>query len=184
MQITGSPVHEHGGPFRQRPRHLPGLPGRDPRPCGHAARGERLPGATSRRSDVFTPGDTVDVLVAMNPAALKTNVADLKTNGILIVNTDDFKETDLKKAQCQDQSARGPLARRLPPVQGRAHQADPRSPCATSASTPRAWTAARTSSRSACATGSTTGSMDPHAQVARRRSSRPSPSSPRPTSWP
>src|SRR5919108_471697 len=33
--------------------------------------------------DVFTPGDTVDVLVAMNPAALKMNVADLKTNGIL-----------------------------------------------------------------------------------------------------
>ena len=35
----------------------------------------------------------------MNPAALKMNVADLKTNGILIVNTDNFKEADLKKAQ-------------------------------------------------------------------------------------
>ena len=35
----------------------------------------------------------------MNPAALKMNVADLKTNGILIVNTDDFEEVDLKKAQ-------------------------------------------------------------------------------------
>jgi 2-oxoglutarate/2-oxoacid ferredoxin oxidoreductase subunit alpha len=43
----------------------------------------------------------VDVLVAMNPAALKTNIADLKTGGILIVNVDDFKETDLKKAQCK-----------------------------------------------------------------------------------
>ena len=52
-------------------------------------------------SDVFTPGDAVDVLVAMNPAALKTNIADLKTGGILIVNLDDFKETDLKKAQCK-----------------------------------------------------------------------------------
>jgi 2-oxoglutarate ferredoxin oxidoreductase subunit alpha len=50
-------------------------------------------------SDVYTPGDAVDVLIAMNPAALKTNVADLKANGILIVNTDNFKETDLKKAQ-------------------------------------------------------------------------------------
>jgi 2-oxoglutarate ferredoxin oxidoreductase subunit alpha len=50
---------------------------------------------------VYTPGDTVDVLVAMNPAALKTNIADLKTNGILIVNLDDFAETDLKKAQCK-----------------------------------------------------------------------------------
>src|SRR5262249_10578468 len=50
-------------------------------------------------SDVYTPGDAVDVLIAMNPAALKMNVTDLKTNGILIVNTDNFKETDLKKAQ-------------------------------------------------------------------------------------
>src|SRR5215467_12089171 len=45
------------------------------------------------------PGDAVDVLIAMNPAALKMNVADLKPNGILIVNVDNFKETDLKKAQ-------------------------------------------------------------------------------------
>ena len=35
----------------------------------------------------------------MNPAALKTNIADLKPNGILIVNLDDFGETDLRKAQ-------------------------------------------------------------------------------------
>jgi 2-oxoglutarate ferredoxin oxidoreductase subunit alpha len=39
------------------------------------------------------------VLVAMNPAALKTNLADLRTGGILILNVDNFKETDLKKAQ-------------------------------------------------------------------------------------
>src|SRR3981189_2939738 len=49
--------------------------------------------------DVFTPGDAVDVLVAMNPAALRTNVKDLKTNGILIVNSDAFTENDLRKAQ-------------------------------------------------------------------------------------
>src|SRR5258706_304982 len=50
-------------------------------------------------NDVYTPGDAVDVLIAMNPAALKVNVADLKANGILIVNSDSFKETDLRKAQ-------------------------------------------------------------------------------------
>ncbi len=49
-------------------------------------------------SDVYTPGDAVDVLVAMNPAALKMNVKDLKTNGILIVNSDSFAENDLRKA--------------------------------------------------------------------------------------
>ena len=48
--------------------------------------------------DVTTPGDAVDALVAMNPAALKVNLPDLKKGGILIVNADDFKETDLKKA--------------------------------------------------------------------------------------
>src|SRR5260221_3594707 len=48
--------------------------------------------------EVFTPGDSVDVLVAMNPAALKVNIADLKANGILIVNSDSFEETDLRKA--------------------------------------------------------------------------------------
>jgi 2-oxoglutarate ferredoxin oxidoreductase subunit alpha len=50
-------------------------------------------------SDIYTPGDAVDVLVAMNPAALKMNLRDLKSNGILIVNTDKFSESDLKKAQ-------------------------------------------------------------------------------------
>jgi hypothetical protein len=48
---------------------------------------------------VFTPGDSVDVLVAMNPAALKTNVRDLKQSGILIVNSDAFTDNDLRKAQ-------------------------------------------------------------------------------------
>jgi len=50
-------------------------------------------------NEVYTPGDAVDVLIAMNPAALKVNVADLRANGILIVNSDAFKEGDLRKAQ-------------------------------------------------------------------------------------
>jgi 2-oxoglutarate ferredoxin oxidoreductase subunit alpha len=48
---------------------------------------------------VYTPGDAVDVLIAMNPAALKMNLADLKPNGILIVNSDAFQPGDLRKAQ-------------------------------------------------------------------------------------
>src|SRR6201993_5584283 len=48
--------------------------------------------------EVYTPGDSVDVLVAMNPAALKVNLGDLKANGILIVNSDSFEEADLRKA--------------------------------------------------------------------------------------
>src|SRR5215510_8758984 len=48
--------------------------------------------------DVFTPGDAPDVLVAMNPAALKTNLRDLKKGGVLILNSGTFNATNLKKA--------------------------------------------------------------------------------------
>jgi 2-oxoglutarate ferredoxin oxidoreductase subunit alpha len=48
--------------------------------------------------DIFTPGDQPDVLVAMNPAALKTNVGDLKPGGLLLVNTGNFGDKDLEKA--------------------------------------------------------------------------------------
>ncbi len=48
--------------------------------------------------DILTPGDRPDVLVAMNPAALKTNLADLAKGGTLIVDTDAFTDRNLKKA--------------------------------------------------------------------------------------
>ena len=49
-------------------------------------------------ADVHTPGDMCDVLVAMNPAALKQNVRFLRPGGVAIVDIDSFKEADLKKA--------------------------------------------------------------------------------------
>ncbi|TMQ32470.1 MAG: 2-oxoglutarate ferredoxin oxidoreductase subunit alpha, partial [Planctomycetota bacterium] len=48
--------------------------------------------------DIHTPGDQLDALVAMNPAALKTNLKDLQKGGILIVNADAFTNNDLHKA--------------------------------------------------------------------------------------
>ncbi|MBL7958897.1 2-oxoacid:acceptor oxidoreductase subunit alpha [bacterium] len=48
--------------------------------------------------DIHTPGDEVDVLVAMNPAALKANIKALKPNGVLIVNAESFDEKGLKLA--------------------------------------------------------------------------------------
>ncbi len=48
---------------------------------------------------VYTPGDKADVLVAMNPAALKVNAKNLKPDSIVIIDTDSFLENDLKKAQ-------------------------------------------------------------------------------------
>ena len=48
--------------------------------------------------EVHTPGDTLDALVAMNPAALVTNIHDLRPGGLLIVNEDSFEDKDLKLA--------------------------------------------------------------------------------------
>lgn len=49
--------------------------------------------------EVHTPGDTLDALVAMNPAALVTNLQDLRKGGLLIVNEDSFEDKDLKLAK-------------------------------------------------------------------------------------
>jgi len=61
---------------------------------------------------IYTPGDQPDVLVAMNPAALKVNLPTLRDNGIIIVNTDAFSEKNLKLAKyeenpLEDDSLRG-----------------------------------------------------------------------------
>ncbi len=48
--------------------------------------------------DIRTPGDAPDVLVAMNPAALKVNLGDLRPAGHIVANEDTFKEVNLKKA--------------------------------------------------------------------------------------
>src|SRR2546426_8266652 len=65
-----------------------------------------LPGVSSFQVsfssyDIHTPGDAPDVLVAMNPAALKTNVPDLPKGGTVIVNTDEFTDANLRKAAYQ-----------------------------------------------------------------------------------
>ena len=47
---------------------------------------------------IFTPGDKADVLVAMNPAALKVNVKNIKSNAIVLIDTDSFTKADVDKA--------------------------------------------------------------------------------------
>jgi 2-oxoglutarate ferredoxin oxidoreductase subunit alpha len=53
-------------------------------------------------TDIHTPGDAPDVLVAMNPAALKANVGDLPAGGAIIVNSDAFTKANLNKAAYED----------------------------------------------------------------------------------
>jgi 2-oxoglutarate ferredoxin oxidoreductase subunit alpha len=98
MQITGSQFTNTVALYGNDLATFPDFPAEIRAPAG------TLPGVSGFQvhfssTDVYTPGDSVDVLIAMNPAALKMNVADLKTNGILIVNLDSFKENDLRKAQ-------------------------------------------------------------------------------------
>jgi len=100
MQITGSQFTNTAALFGNDIATFPDFPAEIRAPAG------TLPGVSGFQinfssRDVYTPGDVVDVLVAMNPAALATNVADLKAGGILIVNVDNFKEVDLKKAQAR-----------------------------------------------------------------------------------
>jgi 2-oxoglutarate ferredoxin oxidoreductase subunit alpha len=49
-------------------------------------------------TEIFTPGDKVDALIAMNPAAFKANIGEVRTGGIVIVNSDEFNKTSLRKA--------------------------------------------------------------------------------------
>ncbi|MCX7619097.1 MAG: 2-oxoacid:acceptor oxidoreductase subunit alpha, partial [Tepidiforma sp.] len=49
-------------------------------------------------TDIYTPGDVLDALVVMNPAALRTNLGDLRKGGVLIVNSDNFEKKDWEMA--------------------------------------------------------------------------------------
>src|SRR5579862_9859639 len=98
MQVTGSQFTNTVALYGNDIATFPDFPAEIRAPAG------TLPGVSGYQlhfssNEVYTPGDAVDVLIAMNPAALKMNLADLKANGILIVNSDAFAETDLRKAQ-------------------------------------------------------------------------------------
>jgi 2-oxoglutarate/2-oxoacid ferredoxin oxidoreductase subunit alpha len=97
MQVTGSQFTNTVALYGNDIATFPDYPAEIRAPAG------TVPGVSGFQlhfssSEIHTPGDSVDVLIAMNPAALKVNVADLKANGILIVNSDSFEESDLKKA--------------------------------------------------------------------------------------
>src|ERR1700757_621274 len=98
MQVTGSQFTNTVALYGNDIATFPDFPAEIRAPAG------TLPGVSGYQlhfssNEIFTPGDAGDVLIAMNPAALKMNIVDLKANGILIVNSDAFAETDLRKAQ-------------------------------------------------------------------------------------
>ncbi|HEY0638842.1 MAG TPA: 2-oxoacid:acceptor oxidoreductase subunit alpha [Pseudonocardiaceae bacterium] len=96
MQLTGDRFTSEAAAFGNDLATLPNFPAEIRAPQG------TLPGVSSFQLhfadyDILTPGDRPDVLVAMNPAALKANVADLPRGGTLIVNTDEFTRRNLTK---------------------------------------------------------------------------------------
>jgi 2-oxoglutarate ferredoxin oxidoreductase subunit alpha len=97
MQLTGTQFTRTAAVFGNDISTLPDFPAEIRAPAGS------LPGVSGFQisfssTDIHTPGDQPDVLVAMNPAALKTNIGDLPPGGALIVNGDAFTQANLNKA--------------------------------------------------------------------------------------
>jgi 2-oxoglutarate ferredoxin oxidoreductase subunit alpha len=97
MQLVGTQFTNVSAAFGNDVSTLPDFPAEIRAPVGTLAGVSGFQLHFSSR-DIFTPGDQVDALVAMNPAALKTNLSDLRRGGILIVNEDEFDTGNLDKA--------------------------------------------------------------------------------------
>ncbi|HEU5476082.1 MAG TPA: 2-oxoacid:acceptor oxidoreductase subunit alpha, partial [Actinophytocola sp.] len=96
MQLTGDRFTSEAAAFGNDLATLPNFPAEIRAPAG------TLPGVSSFQLhfadyDILTPGDRPDVLVVMNPAALKSNIADLPAGGTVILNTDEFTKRNLTK---------------------------------------------------------------------------------------
>jgi 2-oxoglutarate ferredoxin oxidoreductase subunit alpha len=97
MQLTGDRFTQETASFGNDLSTLPNFPAEIRAPQG------TLPGVSSFQvhfadHDILTPGDAPDVLVAMNPAALKANLGDLKKGATVIVDSHDFTGRNLAKA--------------------------------------------------------------------------------------
>ncbi|MEW2376533.1 2-oxoacid:acceptor oxidoreductase subunit alpha [Micromonospora sp. NPDC047812] len=100
MQLTGDRFTSETAQLGNDISTLPNFPAEIRAPAG------TLPGVSSFQVhfadyDILTPGDSPNVLVAMNPAALKANLADLPRGADIIVNTDEFTKRNLAKVGYQ-----------------------------------------------------------------------------------
>ncbi|KOG08512.1 2-oxoacid:acceptor oxidoreductase subunit alpha [Streptomyces viridochromogenes] len=96
MQLTGDRFTSETASFGNDLSTLPNFPAEIRAPAG------TLPGVSSFQlhfadHDILTPGDAPNVLVAMNPAALKANIGDLPRGAEIIVNTDEFTKRAMQK---------------------------------------------------------------------------------------
>jgi 2-oxoglutarate ferredoxin oxidoreductase subunit alpha len=98
MQLTGSQFSETTAAVGNDLSTLPDYPAEIRAPIGtvYGVSGFQLHFSSE---DIHTPGDRPDVLVAMNPAAIKKNVSELKPGAMIIVNTDSFDKKNLQLAK-------------------------------------------------------------------------------------
>src|SRR5436189_2290377 len=97
MQLAGTQFTDTSALIGNDISTLPDFPAEIRAPAGTLAGGSGYQIHFSS-TDIYTPGDEVDALVAMNPAALKTILKAVHSGGIVIVNEDAFTANDLKKA--------------------------------------------------------------------------------------
>jgi 2-oxoglutarate ferredoxin oxidoreductase subunit alpha len=98
MQLTGTQFTDASALFGNDLATMPDFPAEIRAPAGTVA-GVSAFQIHFSSHDIKTPGDDLDVLVAMNAAALKANIADLEVGGILVVDLAGFGEKDLEKAE-------------------------------------------------------------------------------------
>jgi len=97
MQLTGTQFSDTSALAGNDISTLPDYPSEIRAPAGTLAgvSGYQIQFSST---DIFTPGDEVDTLIAMNPAALRANLKAVRSGGMVIVNEDAFTPADLKKA--------------------------------------------------------------------------------------
>ena len=107
MQLAGTQFTNTSAVFGNDVSTLPDFPAEIRAPAG------TLPGVSGFQisfssEEIHTPGDDLDALIAMNPAALMTNIADLKEGGLLIVNIDEFTAQNFAKAKLSSDPLESP----------------------------------------------------------------------------
>jgi 2-oxoglutarate ferredoxin oxidoreductase subunit alpha len=105
MQLTGTQFTDASAIFGNDLATMPDFPAEIRAPAGTVAGVSAFQIHFSSR-DIKTPGDDLDVLVAMNAAALKANIADLDVGGILVVDLAGFGDKDLEKAEYSESPLR------------------------------------------------------------------------------
>ena len=99
MQLTGSQFSETTAIYWQRFKTLPDYPAEIRQYCQGTVYGVSGFQLHFSSGDIHTPGDRPDILVAMNPAAIKKNLGELKPGAIIIANTDSFDKKNLQLAK-------------------------------------------------------------------------------------